>query len=664
MKTTSARRVLCLAGAALATGFGLGAADARAAAGDLTLPAGPAACLHPAALEGCGDSRGDDAVSPYAFSPDGRQLYGGSLDGLLVLDRSADGSVTPRAGADGCYVAVAVDGCTGVTGQDNATDVAVSPDGQHVYATSSFSDSIVIYDRAPDGSLSRKPANAGCIAEEASFGCADGRALDVAAAVEISADGEHVYVLSQGTNDGIAVFDRAPDGTLTQKGGAAGCITQAGGDGCTNGRGLLNPNELVLRGDDLYATGPGIASFDLAADGTVVQKAGTDACISNSGSDGCATGRGLSTVVGLAITPDGARAYAAGQGSSAITTFDRAGDGRLTQRPDATSCVVHDGAPAIAGCVTGRGLETVKSPALSPDGTQLYASTQGSDGVVVLDVAADGTPIQRPGARGCITQAPVADCGGGRGLGSANQTLVDPEGRKVHVGATALVTFDRQVGPDPVVPPAAEPTPGPVPASTPSATPTPGPARPVVPVALCNRSLTLLDVLPSGRRRVRVSGLARTTFAGRRVVIREGGRRVGTAVVARDGRFAVRVAAPSKARRAKVRYTATLPDGTRSQAFKLQRSFTILSRKETKSGIRLVVRLNGRDRSREVRVQRQTSCTQRRNVATRRIDAEGRVTFVLPRPTDPADPVAIYRVRARVGKQLSFTLQVAVERAG
>ena len=52
-----------------------------------------------------------------------------------------------------------------------------------------------------------------------------------------------------------------------------------------------------------------------------------------------------------------------------------------------------------------------------------------------------------------------------------------------------------------------------------------------------------------------------------------------------------------------------------------------------------------------------------RNVATRRIDRKGRGTVVLPRPTDPADPVAIYRVRARVNNQLSFTLQVAVERA-
>lgn len=633
-------------------------AAAPAAVGDLSMDLGPASCLQLTGLEGCTTARAIPGPGPGAISTDGATMYVTSLDGLSVFDRAADGTLTQKAGAAGCHTHVVEQGCSLARGQDNATAVVLSPDGENAYATSSFDDGIVVYDRAPDGTLTQKAGAAGCITRTGADGCTDGRLLDIAVDVAITPDGEHVYALAQGDmSDGITIYDRAADGTLTPKAGAAGCVEQTGQEGCTNGRNLLNPSRLALSpdGTDLYVTGPGISVFDVAADGTLTQKAGAAGCVNTSGGDGCATGRGLSIVGGLAFSADGTRAYAPAQGSSAITVFDRAAGGAITQRPQAAACLVDETAPAITNCTPARAMLAVKAPSLTPDGAQLFAATQTSHGVVVLDIGADGNPVQRAGDRGCLTQGGAGGCGTGRALTSANKTRMSPDGRQLYVGATGLVILRRQTEPDP---PAEQPAP-----PAPSA---PGPTAPApqVPVALCNRPLTLLDVLGSSRGRVRISGIARTTFAGRRVVLRDGTRRVGSALVRADGRFSTTVKAPDRRRRAKVRYVAVLPDGTRSQAFKLSRAFRIVSRRATKNGVRVVVQLSGRRRSPTVRVQRQTSCTERRDVRSGRIDRRGRVTFVLPRPTDPADPVAIYRVRARINRQLSFTLQVAVERAG
>ena len=60
--------------------------------------------------------------------------------------------------------------------------------------------------------------------------CADGVGLVGAFGVAVSPDGTSVYVASF-DSDAVAVFDRAGDGTLTQKALAAGCISETGSGG-------------------------------------------------------------------------------------------------------------------------------------------------------------------------------------------------------------------------------------------------------------------------------------------------------------------------------------------------------------------------------------------------------------------------------------------------
>ena len=72
-----------------------------------------------------------------------------------------------------------------------------------------FADRVVKH-RAADGTLTQKPGAVGCISQTGSGGaCATGTALDAAASVAVSPDGGNAYVASE-LSHAVAVFDREP----------------------------------------------------------------------------------------------------------------------------------------------------------------------------------------------------------------------------------------------------------------------------------------------------------------------------------------------------------------------------------------------------------------------------------------------------------------------
>lgn len=88
------------------------------------------------------------------------------------------------------------------------TAVAISPDGKSVYATSLWNDAVSVFDRAADGTLTQKATLAGCASEGGAGGCTPARALDEPSSVTVSPGGTSVYVTSRQSN-AVAVFDRA-----------------------------------------------------------------------------------------------------------------------------------------------------------------------------------------------------------------------------------------------------------------------------------------------------------------------------------------------------------------------------------------------------------------------------------------------------------------------
>jgi 6-phosphogluconolactonase (cycloisomerase 2 family) len=152
-----------------------------------------------------------DGVESITVSPDGTNAYGASRIGAVAMfDRTRNGRLIQKPGTAGCISGHGDGPCIDGTALGTPDSVAVSPDGQSAYVTASTSGAVAVFDRAPNGTLAQKPGTAGCIRDVAGAGrCADGTALASAASVAVSPDGQNAYIASR-VSDAVAVFDREP----------------------------------------------------------------------------------------------------------------------------------------------------------------------------------------------------------------------------------------------------------------------------------------------------------------------------------------------------------------------------------------------------------------------------------------------------------------------
>jgi DNA-binding beta-propeller fold protein YncE len=392
--------------AAVVASLAIGA-GAFAAFGDLI----PQGCISDVGdPAGCGaTAEGLLEASGVAVSPDGASVYAVSeLDDAIVrFDRGPGGSLTPQ----GCVSDVGDPAGCGPTAQglDEASGVGVSPDGASVYAVSQTDNAIVRFDRAPGGALSAPsciedpPGDAGCGTTAPGLGSPS--------SVAVTPDGASVYVASQGDDAIVrfdrapsgelsapsCIEDIERDGQCDDVGAAGEAQGLNGASGVA-----VSPD-----GASVYAASQGddaIVRFDRAPGGAL----SAPGCIEDPPSDaGCgATAQGLNGARGVAASPDGASVYAASQLDDAIVRFDRAPGGALS----APSCIEDPGAPT-AGCEdTADGLNSAQAVAVSPDGASAYAVSQG-DTIVLLDRAAGGTLSNPgciedpPGDEGCAATA-------------------------------------------------------------------------------------------------------------------------------------------------------------------------------------------------------------------------------------------------------------------
>jgi DNA-binding beta-propeller fold protein YncE len=371
---------------------------------------------------------------------------------------AAKGDLVQKPGTAGCISNSGNAGaCVDGTALSTALSVAVSPDGKNAYVASMDGDAVAVFDRAGDGTLTQKAGTAGCISDTGAGPCVDGRALELANSVTVSPDGKNVYVTSGDVNDAIsggavAVFDRAADGTLTQKAGTAGCISDSGSAGaCADGTALDGALSVTVSPDgaNVYATAgdsDAVAVFDRAGDGTLTQKAGTAGCISDTGAGGCVDGTALALATSVTVSPDGQSAYVSSGGSDAVAVFDRAGDGTLTQKVGTAGCISDSG--SAGACIDGTALNGASSVILSGDGQSAYVASSSSSAVSVFDREPNGTLTQKAGTAGCISDGGDAgSCIDGTALNGAFSVTLSPDGQSLYVASFfshAVAIFDRE----------------------------------------------------------------------------------------------------------------------------------------------------------------------------------------------------------------------------
>ncbi len=407
-----------------------------------------APCFNHDGSSGCTAATGIKQSEHVVVSPDGKHVYTASLLGDAVAAFSRDGTtgaLTQLAAPNQCVSNGAVTGCTTVTGLDGVYDVAVSPDGKHVYATGYWSDTLAMFSRdATTGVLTQLAAPNKCLSRTAMTGCTIATAINGVDGVAVSPDGAHVYVASYDDST-LAVFARnSTTGVLTQLSGAAGCITDISVPitGCATARGMLNPYfmQVTPDGTSVYVAANGSHSVPVfqrdTTTGALTQPAAPNACVYNTGSPaiaGCTAAVGLSGAYNVRVAPNSGSVYVVGYNGNTVAAFSRnTTTGVLTQLASPNACLYNTGGTAPAGCTSARGLAAPTGMAFSPDGRWAFVSAYTSGAVVVLrHDNTTGVLSQLSGTDGCIAVA-VTGCTTGQALQQGLNITTSPDGRDVY----------------------------------------------------------------------------------------------------------------------------------------------------------------------------------------------------------------------------------------
>ena len=445
-----------LLGSLLATLVPLASAHAAPGPpGSLAPLATPQLCFAQTPASGCTSAPGLESARAVAITADGHNLYVGGGTSIAVFQRDAKtGALTQLAGILGCVSSSGGAGCGHALGLSGVAQIALSPDGRHLYAVSSISGSVTAFARdEKTGSLTQLRGAAGCVRPGGEGGCASGVGLAGATALVIAPDGRSLYVAGKEAN-AVASFSIDPvGGALLQLGGKGACVR--GGDdpgACLDGRALLGADALAISPDGaiVYAAAKDVDAVAVLqrdpTTGALSQQAGLTGCIRLSGGLGCATARSMAQPTALTIAPGGRDLYVASGSGNAISVLQRDTATGLLIQPAGTAGCIGQG---IADCTAAPLLTAPAALAMGPDGSSLTVATSGDGTLITLHRdTTTGLLAAVPAPSGCISTTAAGGCQALGVLGPATSMAIAPAGDVLYAAAsTGLIALARQTPP-------------------------------------------------------------------------------------------------------------------------------------------------------------------------------------------------------------------------
>jgi DNA-binding beta-propeller fold protein YncE len=245
-------------------------------------------CVSAVAHPGCGRARGLENAASVALPGDGRHVYVAGRNGTLVAFARdpLSGALVQLDGTAGCSAEPKRVGCASARGLSRADDVTVSPDGENLYVGSlddgAKGHAIAVFARdRQTGTLRQRAGRRGCVNASGAQRCTRagglaGRRAESILAVTVSPDGRRVYASSAEEGGflggAIVVLARGPrTGALRQLSGSHGCIaSERRRAACTRVRGLQAASTLAMSPDGQHA-------YVAAADAVTAFRVGTQA---------------------------------------------------------------------------------------------------------------------------------------------------------------------------------------------------------------------------------------------------------------------------------------------------------------------------------------------------------------------------------------------------
>ncbi|HET6174233.1 MAG TPA: Ig-like domain-containing protein [Gaiellales bacterium] len=445
-----------LLGSLLATLVPLASAHAAPGPpGSLAPLASPQLCFAQTPASGCTSAPGLESARAVAITADGHNLYVGGGTSISAFARNPKtGALTQLAGALGCLSSSGGTGCGHALGLSGVSQIALSPDGRHLYAASSISGSVTAFARdVTTGGLTQLRGAAGCVRPGGGGGCASGVGLAGATALVIAPDGRSLYVAGHDAN-AVASFSIDPvGGALLQLGGKGACVRGGPDAGaCLDGRALLGTDALAISPDGaiVYAAAKDVDAVAVLqrdpTTGALSQQPGQTGCIRLAGGLGCATARALAQPSALAIGPGGRDLYVASASGNAVSLLQRDAVTGLLIQPAGTAGCIGQG---IADCSAAPLLTGPNSLALGPDATSLTVATAGDGTILTLHRdTTSGLLAATPAPAGCISTTAAGGCQALPLLGPATSLAIAPTGDVLYAAtSTGLIALARQAPP-------------------------------------------------------------------------------------------------------------------------------------------------------------------------------------------------------------------------